>query len=284
MKPYALLLTLACTTTLHAQNWEVGIPVDIQISTITVYGGGCAPGVQATLFMPLLPVDGITYYYRVINTNGGTYTMVPGPANVLNVGDTVHFPITQIDGGLQRGQSRWAGNGGPRRRNPTTAGQTHPCASNDIWMSNLLLCNEGLTSQISLGCETQPSTVGIDEVNTALTFIAPLAANGFELQVLDAQVRMVRVLDAQGRVVSTSTVATPRMDLNTQPDGVYRAAGRTHRWTVLTQRFVLSALVDKLLSNGPVIHGDHRAVRRSEGSRRSTRLLPVTGPGREASD
>jgi len=240
MKPYALLLTLACTTTLHAQNWEVGMPVDIQISTITVYGGGCAPGVQATLFMPLLPVDGITYYYRVINTNGGTYTMVPGPANVLNAGDTVHFPTTQISevynaanqGGLEM-EVRAEGT-------PTTAGQTHPCTSNDLWMSNLLLCNEGLTSLISLGCETQPSTVGIDEANNTLAFIAPLAANGFQLQILDAQVRSVRVLDAHGRVVSTSTVATPRMDLSVQPDGVYLLQAERNNGQVLTQRFVLA--------------------------------------------
>ncbi|MCC7503020.1 MAG: T9SS type A sorting domain-containing protein [Flavobacteriales bacterium] len=240
MKPYALLLSLACTTTLHAQNWEVGMPVDVQISTITAFGGGCSPGPQATLFMPLLPVDGITYYYEVINTNGGTYTMVPGPANVLNVGDTVHFPITQItevynaanQGGLELVVHA--------EGIPTTPGQTHPCASNDIWMSDFQLCNEGLTSVISLGCETQPSTVGIDEANTALSFIAPLASNGFVLQVLDAQVRTVRVLDAQGRVVSTSTVATPRMDLNSQPDGVYLLQAERSNGEVRTHRFVLS--------------------------------------------
>ncbi len=240
MKPYALLLSIACTTTLHAQNWEVGVPVDVLISNITVYGGGCAPGVQATLFMPLLPVDGVNYYYRVINTNGGTYTMVPGPANVLNVGDTVHFPTTQItevyntanQGGLEM-EVRAEGT-------PTTPGQTHPCASNDLWLSNLLLCNEGLTSVISLSCETQPSTVGIDEETTTLSFIAPLAANGFQLQVLDAQVHVVRVLDAQGRVVCTSTGSTSRMDLSTQPDGVYVLQAERVSGQVLTQRFVMA--------------------------------------------
>ena len=55
-------------------------------------------------------------------------------------------------------------------------------------MSGLLLCNEGLTSVMSLGCGTQPSTVGINEASTTLALFAPLDANGFQLKVLDFQV------------------------------------------------------------------------------------------------
>ena len=53
-------------------------------------------------------------------------------------------------------------------------------------MSDLLLCNEGLTSVMSLGCGTQPNTVGINEASTTLALFAPLGANGFQLKVLDS--------------------------------------------------------------------------------------------------
>jgi len=241
IKPYALLLALATTATTQAQNWTVGTPVDMQISAITVYGGGCYPGVQANLLFPVTPVDGLTYYYRVINTNGADYTMVPGPANVLAVGDTVHVPTTQITevyntqnfGGLEM-EIRVEGT-------PTTVGQAHPCAFNDLWLSNLLLCNEGLTSVISLNCVTIAGGVGIEEGNTnVLHFIAPLATNGYQLQVIDTEVATARVLDLQGRVVSSANGASPRMDMGTQPDGVYVIQAERTNGQVLTQRFVLS--------------------------------------------
>jgi hypothetical protein len=73
------LSTLLLAGTLNAQNWTVGVQVDVPIGTIRVFGGGCSPGPQATLFIPLLPVTGVTYYYCVLNTRGGRLHHGPRP-------------------------------------------------------------------------------------------------------------------------------------------------------------------------------------------------------------
>ena len=73
----------------------MGVPVDMLVGNTNVFGGGCDPGVRATLYMPLLPVDGVVLYYRVVSTSGGASSMVLGPLAVLNAGDAVHFPTTQ---------------------------------------------------------------------------------------------------------------------------------------------------------------------------------------------
>jgi hypothetical protein len=241
IKHSAFILALTATVSTQAQNWIVGAPIDMQISAITVFGGGCYPGVQANLFFPVTPVTGITYFYRVLNTNGGSYTMVPGPANVRAVGDTVHVPTTQItevyntqlSGGLEL-EIRAEGT-------PTVGEEVHPCEYNDLWISNLLLCNETLSSLISTNCNTAVGSVGIDEASAStLRFIAPLAANGYQLQVIDTEVATSRVLDLQGRVVSSANGASPRMDMGTQPDGVYVIQAERTNGQVLTQRFVLA--------------------------------------------
>ena len=74
----------------------MGVPVDMLVGNTNVFGGGCDPGVRATLYMPLLPVEGVVLYYRVVSTSGGAYIMVLGPLAALNAGDAVHFPTTQI--------------------------------------------------------------------------------------------------------------------------------------------------------------------------------------------
>ena len=125
MKPCALRLTLACSTTLHAQDGDVGVPVDMLVSNTNVFGGGCDPVMRATLYMPLLPVEGVVLYDRVVSTSGGASSMVLGPLAVLNAGGAVHFPTTQHiyaynaanQGGLKLRSVR-------RERRPPLAGPT----------------------------------------------------------------------------------------------------------------------------------------------------------------
>ncbi len=237
IRTLTLASALALTCTLTAQNWTVGVPVDVQISTVTVYGGGCAPDPQATLFIPLLPVTGVTYYYRVVNTNGGTYTMVPGPANVLAAGDTVHVPTTQITEVYNQ-----AGAGGLELEvraegTPTVAGETHPCAPNNLWMSNLLLCNEGLNCLIQLSCQTVAGSTGVEE-NTA-DQVWYSAAMG-QVRILDAGIRTAQVLDAQGRVVAATNVSGGTMDLGARPAGLYTVRAQRADGALVVARFVLA--------------------------------------------
>jgi hypothetical protein len=195
--------------------------VDEQLSTLTVYGGDCYPGIQATLTLGAPAVDGIIYYYKVISIiTDGEYTMVPGHAAALQIGDTIHnAPVdflvfnTGTYGGLEL--QVWA------EGTPTAAGQTHPCGSNDLWQSNLLLCNEGLSWIIQGTCATEFSSGVNALVADQGTVVLPQAANGYQLQWPGMSVLRGAVLDMQGRIVASLASGQQSLDANGFANGTY---------------------------------------------------------------
>lgn len=238
MRLSSLLATIALTTAASAQNWQVGVPVSQQIGEVGVFGGGCYPGVQANLNLSHTRVTGVTYYYLVNNITNGVYTMVPGPANILAIGDTIHIPASgqtevynqQTSGGLEL---RLIAEG-----TPTVAGEVHPCTPSNFWMSNLLLCNEGISTGLNSGCTVQPgSSVGIGEINGSATWYV---ANGNAVRILDNSIRTAQVIDAQGKVVASTNTVGGVMDLSSQPTGIYVVRAERSNGEVVSQRMVVS--------------------------------------------
>jgi hypothetical protein len=234
-----VLAALALSSTLSAQTWTVGTPTSMLMSAFSVWGnGGCYPGVQATLNLNYTPVDGMVYYYEVANVlNGGFFTMVPGPAGGLNVGDTIHVGPTgsnqvfnqQVSGMLEL---RLIAAG-----TPTTAGQTYPCAQNDLWLTTLPICNVNMNKQLGTNCSVQPaSTVGITEANEASAWYA---SNGNSLRILDAGIRTAQLLDMQGRVVATTTTNGGMLELGAQPAGIYIVRAERADGSVVSDRVAL---------------------------------------------
>ena len=234
-----LLISTLTIGTASAQSWLVGQPVMTQLSEISVFGGGCFPSAQAMLNYPLYPVTGITYYYLVVgHASPGDYTMVPGPANPLLVGDTVHITSathtvynTGAFGGLDL--QIWA------EGTPTVAGQQHICTVNNLWLSNLLLCEEGLTNTVSAGCETQLSTAVNGVASNDIRFLAPMASTGFTLRVLDTDVAQAQVWDMQGRNVATLLSGQRQVDASAFLDGAYILNVLRTNGERATVRFVL---------------------------------------------
>ena len=217
-----LLSAFALTaSTSFAQNWIVGQQFDTQLSAVTVYGGGCYPAAQAVLAFGTTPVDGVYFYYKVISVStDGEWTMLPGPVTALSVGDTVHMnPVNQLVfnsgtyGAMQL--EVWA------EGTPTTAGQAHPCTFSDLWMSNLLLCNEGLSCTIASSCATEIGSGMADTEVGTLTLIPPSPANGFNLQLTGGSINGGRILDLQGRMIATLSNAQQGVGLDAVPNGVY---------------------------------------------------------------
>jgi hypothetical protein len=161
--------------------------------------------------------------------------MDPGPANVLAVGDTVHVPATQITevfnqanlGGLEM-KIRATGT-------PTVVGEAHPCSPNDLRLSNLLRCNEGLISVIQLGCSTEAGNTGMADLRVNGRWHI---ASGSTVRILDTAVRVAHVLDAQGRVLAVTTVSGCDLDLGLMPTGVYVVRGQRADGIVVSDRFV----------------------------------------------
>ena len=240
MKKHVLTTLLALSgTASFAQNWIVGEPVDMQVSSVTVYGGGCGPGPQATLALNVPPVSGITYYYRVIGiTTDGEYTMYPGPAAPLQVNDTIHVgPFGNLVynsgsfGGLEL--EAWVEGA------PTMPGEAHPCAPNNLWMSNLLLCNEGLSCTVPGACVTEVSSGLAMPGGAGLSFDPPCTANGFSLSCY-GPVRTGRVTDLQGRAVAEFSGGRTIVDASAWPSGAYVVHLSGNDGTALRRTFVLA--------------------------------------------
>jgi len=239
MKPYSVLAVMALSSTLSAQTWTVGTPASMILSEVTAYGGGCYPDIQTELHLNYTPVDGMQYYYEVSNIQGGGfYTMVPGPANALNIGDTVHVPANgisfiynqQVQGGLTL---RLMAEG-----TPTTAGQTYPCTQNDLWMSNLMLCDEWLNKTLGTNCTVQPgSTQGIADISGASAWYA---SNGNNVRLIDPTIRTAQLIDMQGRVVATTNSSGGVLELGSLPTGMYIVRAQRAEGAVLAERVMLA--------------------------------------------
>ena len=74
-----LLLTSTALAT-HAQNWTVGLPVDMLLYTQPFFGG-CTPGTDYTFNFPPSAVSGVDHIIRVApcySLRGGTREILRG--------------------------------------------------------------------------------------------------------------------------------------------------------------------------------------------------------------
>jgi hypothetical protein len=208
------------TSTICAQNWTVGVPAAFKFSAVMTWGGGCYPGSDQNIVLGGPDVFGMQYYAIVDSvTPAGTNTISPGGLTPLNAGDTV-----QLSNGGMNSCLFPTGSGTMYLSlwmigTPTTAGQVHPCVYNDLWMSNLMICPEGLSTSISGTCTVQPGTVGLtDNPDIAQQLQFPSPANGNTLRILDPAVRSVEVFNACGSRMASITSGSLVCDWS---EGVY---------------------------------------------------------------
>lgn len=237
--PLPLVLLTLATTTITAQNWTVGVPAAYKFSEVFVWGGGCYPGPDQNILFSGPDVFGMQYYAIVdAATPPGTNTISPYGLTPLNVGDTVELVNGALNscffptGSGSMTLSLWM------IGTPTTAGMVHPCTYNDLWMSNLMICPEGLSTGVDASCTVQAGTVGLAAAPTPGTGIElPSAANGWNLRVTDATVTNVELVNACGSVVASAGKGS--IGTGTLPDGLYFAHISTANGT-RTERFVIA--------------------------------------------
>lgn len=238
--PFSFLLGTAAM----AQNWIVGVPVDLPLGQLTMYGSDCAPSPDEAFNFPASTVTGVDHIAIVLDAQPpATITVVPGPEDALEAGDTIWLPVTEtrqviFSQGFGSVELDFKAVG-----TPTVAGQSHPCAGSDFWLSDLGLCPETLTLAIVNNCVTE-ATTGIAVSDMAEPwYAAPGPANGNRLELAHVALGSVQVLDLRGR-----SIAAPRgsagdggyVDMGKYPNGIYlvRAIGtdgtlRSGRFTVL---------------------------------------------------
>lgn len=232
----AFLFSLTCAHA-QAQNWTVGVPAAFKWSELTLFGG-CHPNPDYNITFSAPSVDGVEYVAIVdAVTPPGVNQIAPLGPGPLNVGDTVDLVVGAPNtvyfpsGSGSMSLSLWA------IGTPTTAGQTHPCTFNTLWLSNLLLCPEGLSKTVAGACTVQPGTVEVAEVGAeAATVVLPSAANGWILSTNGSHEGPIVLLDATGQVIDRQLP----MDLSAHPNGVYLLQLTRADGSATVQRSVLS--------------------------------------------
>jgi len=214
-------LVLVCINNSIAQPWTVGYPVQVNLTQVGGFAGGCYPSADFTFSFPGSSVTGVSYYL-VVNSTPQPNQVYLAPGNdTLAVGDS----ILMTTGTNSYGVYCFSGSGGSVSFDivaigtPTTAGQQYPC-SVPLWISNLGLCPEGLLNGVSNNCQVQSST-GIVENNSQLPEITyPSSLNGNNLHVKGTYDR-IQITDISGKILSQKSGTDITFDLNEFSSGIY---------------------------------------------------------------
>lgn len=239
-----LLLSTAIALSTSAQNWTVGVPVDMLLYTQPFYGG-CTPNVDYTFTFPASPVSGVDYKLVItaMEPENGTVSISPGLDNGgLNDGmlfDTEVQRSVTFASGTTSAVFEFRAQG-----IPTQEGQSHPCSASPFWISNLMFCPEGLIPNVNDGCTVQAGATAVHSHTMSEAAIQwPQASNGWRLGVsLPASERaQARILDASGRAVRDQSITSgSALDLSPFADGTYVLQLMRSSGALLTERFALT--------------------------------------------
>ncbi len=180
----SITFCFAFTTFAFSQTWTVGVPVSMNLSTLGHAVGGCFPAADFIFTIPGSKVTGVNHYAVVTAIPANSVYITPGN-DTLAFGDSILLPSnTNTISVYCFGGSGFCNFDFYAAGTPTTAGQTYPCAANMFWMSNLLLCEEGLSLNLPPNCSVLPGASSIDENNLASFNISlPSASNNYLLSI-----------------------------------------------------------------------------------------------------
>ncbi|MBL7964590.1 MAG: T9SS type A sorting domain-containing protein [Flavobacteriales bacterium] len=222
---------------IHAQNWIVGAPVNFHLSDLQciAYPPGCYPMPDTRFSFPMSNVSGVQHAAVVDGVSVTNCHVLPGPVGPLALLDTIWINTPD-----PREVIFPSGSGSLALRfiavgTPTTDGQPHPCAYNNLWLG-FGLCPAQNMLNLSTPCTVQPGSVGIQESrSTDGIFQLPSLANGQLLTCTGATALEVFTISGE-RIAQRMGTALSLSDLN---KGVYLARAQMQDGRSLTTRFVL---------------------------------------------
>jgi hypothetical protein len=101
-----------------------------------------------------------------------------------------------------------------------------------------LLCNEGLSTQLSSTCTVQPgSTQSIADLSGTNGWFT---SNGSSVRLTDLSIRSAQLVDVQGRVVATTSSSGGMLELGTLPTGMYVVRAQRADGHMLAERVMLA--------------------------------------------
>ncbi len=141
-----------------SQNWTVGTPVNMVVNTNLFHSNYCYPTADQHFLINGSTISGVNYYLYVNSAPLDSVYLMPGN-DTLTTGDSILIPgggnlyslYFFLGGGLLDMSIKAVGI-------PTTVGQVHPCQPNNLWMSDLMICDEGLSPVINNNCMVEAGT------------------------------------------------------------------------------------------------------------------------------
>jgi hypothetical protein len=108
---------------------------------------------------------------------------------------------------------------------PTTSGQLYPCNASNNWLSNLLLCHEGLTSTLQNNCNVQLSTGIKEQRNLSYEVSMPEEINNYSLLIKNSSsVKQIYITSLPGTKIMVKNNfggEKMEMDCSTFKNGIY---------------------------------------------------------------
>jgi hypothetical protein len=226
-----------------AQNWTVGTPVDMSISYLTKYAYTCAPNdPEFNMNIILNSVSGIQYMAIVDSVQD--IAVIFNTTDTLMQGDTI-----LLTSGVNTHSVSFVNNVGKISFNfkaigtPTQAGENHPCAINNSWVGNLLLCDQSITRNVQNNCTVDAATSinNLTENHAIIQF--PNNNNQYQLQIANLKnTDLINLYDIMGKQIqvktpiNSSAISIPCQDLNS---GIYFIT-LTENNTSSTHKFVIN--------------------------------------------
>lgn len=218
----------------NAQTWTVGVAMNqLVISNFAQTGSGlltgCFPSASSTFHTYLPTVAGIQYYWKITSIDPNSAYLMPGN-DTLIVGDSVAVN----SGSDTRTLYYFAGTAITSFKadlyaagTPTTSGQFYPCnISTQLWISNMMICPEGLSAQVSGSCAVQsnPTLVEQQVALSSLTIEAPNAYNHYHMQVNGiTEATDIKLYSVTGEIIVSQKgiMPTAQVDCSALGAGIY---------------------------------------------------------------
>lgn len=227
-----VLFILAQQVTTQAQAWTAGVPMNqIIMPSFMVKSAaqlpGCFPDAAVTFNFVLPTVTGIQYYLKVTSIDPNSAYKLP-TLDTLAVGDSI-----AVNGGSNSLSLYYFAASASSAFNadlyaagtPTTAGQAYPCATVQLWMSNLMICNEGLSAQVQGNCTIMSGpTETANLVTNELSIVSPTLLNNHQLGIRGLVGRnTIHINSITGQPIKkvNAVNSTVIIDCSMLSDGIY---------------------------------------------------------------
>lgn len=232
-----LLLTLVLVTGFslfsNAQTWAVGVPLNqVVISNFAFKSQfqlpGCFPQASVNFNFFLPSVSGVQYYLKVTSIDANSAYMMPGN-DTLAVGDSI-----AVNGGTNtKSIYYYAATASTDFKaalyaagTPTTAGQPYPYnIVNQAWISNLMICNEGLSAQVSAACTVQNNPTSVASTRfDGIHYSSPTSSNNYQFEfneITSATRVQLYTLTGSLCVSQELPIGSSRIDGSMLPSGIY---------------------------------------------------------------